>query len=60
MPEVVELHEVASKALFDKEVMGLIPDLLSARSWLVHNCDYPIIDIEFCSESCNWATPPFL
>ena len=29
MPEVVELHEVASKALFDKEVVGLTPDLLT-------------------------------
>ena len=51
MPEVAELHEVASKALFDKEVKGLIPELLSARSWLVHNCEYPIIDIEFCSDT---------
>jgi hypothetical protein len=43
------MHEAASQALFDEEVLGLTPRVLTARNWFVYNSTFPALDVGFRS-----------
>ncbi len=43
--------KAASKALFDEEVQKIGQRLLDARSWIILEKEYPILDVLFTSES---------
>ena len=41
------MNEIASKALFEREVAGLTERLLTSRNWKVHSKEFPILDVGF-------------
>lgn len=41
------MHELASRALFEKDVAGLTDRLAAQRGWVFHNRKYPVVDCEF-------------
>jgi hypothetical protein len=62
------MNEVASKALFDLEAIGLSERLLAVRSWKMYNKEFPVLDVGFGSDSraefrvrliaANWNDEP--
>lgn len=41
------MHPAASRALFDEKVGRFPADLATARGWILHPIQYPIIDCQF-------------
>ena len=45
------MHEAASKALFEADIGGLRPRLLTSRKWKVYEANFPILDVGFQGEA---------
>jgi Predicted metal binding domain len=41
------MNEIASRALFERDVAGLSERLLTSRSWKLYSRDFPILDVGF-------------
>ena len=44
------MHPAASKALFERDVATLSPELARRRHWVLHSLTYPRIDCSFAAE----------
>lgn len=41
------MNEAASKALFERDVLGLGARLLTSRSWRLYGVEFPVLDVGF-------------
>ena len=44
------MHPLASKALFQAQVEHITARLAAARGWLIHNLEYPYVDLTFTAD----------
>ena len=45
------MNEIASKALFERDVAGLTERLLASRNWKLYSKEFPILDVGFRAEN---------
>jgi hypothetical protein len=47
------MHELVSRSLFEEQVKGLNGRLAASRSWVLHQIEYPLIDLTFTASETN-------